>query len=830
MFQASQNNRKRPKPNSISSYFQKVEKHVINNESSFIKTNISPSKSDLDTDKHPVTVCQTDPDAGSINKDIVVTGEPLINESQNPLLESTSIDRSLTNDIGLFVNKKTDDFTKCQLLERHWRPPKSYDFPHSLHTKTGKEVKRYLGHQHLEQRKWLVFSHVEKGLFCKFCVLFSDEKCGHNKGMVAQNLVTRPLTSFAKLLGKDGFIQTHENTAYHKVCVQAGLDFLQSYHNPDKSIDNQINSQRLKQVQENRERLRPIIESIVFLGRQNIPLRGHRDDGRLDEEAGPSNEGNFRELLRFKISSGDETLKQHLATASSRATYIGNTTQNQLITCCGEEITETILSQVQNARYYSVIFDETTDISHTEQLSLNLRYLHNNEIREDFVKFIDAYDNIKTISLDENVDVEQRLSGEALGKIVVNLLQELSLDLNNCVGIGTDSCSVMSSVAVGAVSEIQKVAKHACRCPCLNHVLNNSLSTSVNVASIRNTVGTMKSVVSFFHMSAKRNQVLKLKLGRQLMSLCETRWVERHEGVIQFRSGICQIVEALTLISSWKDSKSSSVAAGLLNSLCTTEFLTAMLSLIDVLKITLPLSRLLQTPSLDVNQASSAVSNTMTTLQERRFKCDEIFKDIFFETSHLAEELDVDMKLPRLTSRQTKRSNHPGDIEEYYRRSVYIPLLDNVCADLTSRLSSSSLECFGLRGIIPTNLVATTREKEDGVLINLKRGFKQFASIIGSGDVLTNEIMFEGEMVLWKNYWEKEKEKNIQLPEDVLKVLDACDPNIFPMVHDVLKVLVTLPGIDISMKFNILFVYLLYMGFLDLHILMCGLCSKAQNV
>jgi len=27
--------------------------------------------------------------------------------------------------------------------------------------------------------------------------------------------------------------------------------------------------------------MRPIIETVVFLGRQNIPLRGHRDDGLL---------------------------------------------------------------------------------------------------------------------------------------------------------------------------------------------------------------------------------------------------------------------------------------------------------------------------------------------------------------------------------------------------------------------------------------------------------------------------------------------------------------------------------------------------------------------
>jgi len=63
--------------------------------------------------------------------------------------------------------------------------------------------------------------------------------------------------------------------------VEAGSEFLKTYHNPQLDILNQMSSQRLQQVSENRERLRPIVESIIFLGRQNIPLRGHRDDGAL---------------------------------------------------------------------------------------------------------------------------------------------------------------------------------------------------------------------------------------------------------------------------------------------------------------------------------------------------------------------------------------------------------------------------------------------------------------------------------------------------------------------------------------------------------------------
>ena len=67
----------------------------------------------------------------------------------------------------------------------------------------------------------------------------------------------------------------------------------------------------MKQVTENQERPKPILESIMSLGRQNIPLRGRWDDGSLNLDDVPlSNEGNFRELLRYRAESGDSKLKE----------------------------------------------------------------------------------------------------------------------------------------------------------------------------------------------------------------------------------------------------------------------------------------------------------------------------------------------------------------------------------------------------------------------------------------------------------------------------------------------------------------------------------------
>ena len=121
--------------------------------------------------------------------------------------------------------------------------------------------------------------------------------------------------------------------------------------------------------------------------------------------------------------------------------------------------------------------------------------VYNGCIREDFITFIDAYNAIQDKEGNENgVQLERKLTGE----IVVNIVKELLLDVNNCVGIWTDSCSVMSSELVGAVCEIRREATHACWCPCLNHALNNSLSKSNNVAS----------AVSYTHLDVYKRQII----------------------------------------------------------------------------------------------------------------------------------------------------------------------------------------------------------------------------------------------------------------------------------------------------------------------------------
>lgn len=137
------------------------------------------------------------------------------------------------------------------------------------------------------------------------------------------------------------------------------------------------------------------------------------------------------------------------------------------IQCCEEEIRETILTRVRAAKYYSVIFDETTDISTSSKMSLVVSYIYKNRRYEDFLDFLNVHEEC----CDSSESFEPKISGVMLGRLVVQKLRSYKLIVLHCIGIGTDGCSLMSE-QVGAIQEIKKVALNAFYCPCFNHAVN----------------------------------------------------------------------------------------------------------------------------------------------------------------------------------------------------------------------------------------------------------------------------------------------------------------------------------------------------------------------
>jgi hypothetical protein len=162
---------------------------------------------------------------------------------------------------------------------------------------------------------------------------------------------------------------------------------------------------------------------------------------------------------------------------------------------CGTVVQEVILKRIKEAKYFSAVFDETTDINTISQLSIVITYM-----------FMGRKGTSILLSL--LTTQEPKVTGELLGKLVSKKLKKVGLNVNLCVGIGTDGWSVMTSEKVGVVKEIQKEASNAFRCPCFNHALNLTISVSSCIVSIRNSIRVIKESIAFLTSSVKRRVVV----------------------------------------------------------------------------------------------------------------------------------------------------------------------------------------------------------------------------------------------------------------------------------------------------------------------------------
>lgn len=345
----------------------------------------------------------------------------------------------------------------------------------------------------------------------------------------------------------------------------------------------------------------------------------------------------------------------------------------------------------------------------------------------------------------------------------------------------------MTSEVRGAVMFIMKEAIHAVHTPCHNHILNLSISRSSNVQAIRKAVGVMQEVISFFTVSDKRSGVLKQLLGHTLSDLCETRWIEHHNGVNQFRESLPKIIKSLKAIEKWNDSTSSSKARTLRIALIDTETLVAIICLSDILSCTKQLSEFFQRTGIDLKCAQEMLSDTLKVLKRKRDHCEIKFKTLYQELQGIAEEIDdIELRVPRKVKRQKHRDNYPSDDPlVYYRQAIYIPMIEYVIEDLKSRFPDETLEMYNLSILFPS----TKKSSSEDILHAVRKiAIKYCAFFNQSADAVQRLIL--SELEFWKLKLEREKG---QESHSAIHFFKMCDMDLFPCIHFLLKIFITLP-------------------------------------
>ena len=271
-------------------------------------------------------------------------------------------------------------------------------------------------------------------------------------------------------VGPRQFRKHAEKSALHQTATVMTSHFKQIMEQKSQPMDVQFRNIVSDQVKRNREKLLPIVGAVILCGRQNIPLRGHRDNSKYYHMPG-NNPGNLQEILKFLSRFGQNSVfEEHLQNAPKSATYRSKTIQNELISVCEDMILSKLTAEIKTAKFFAVLADEAADISNKEQMSLVIRFVdENSAIRETFLSFLQCDDG---------------LTGEAISKQIVNGVENLSIDMHLCRGQGYDGAGNMAGKCSGAAARIKQQYPNAPYVHCGSHVLNLCVASACTIQAV----------------------------------------------------------------------------------------------------------------------------------------------------------------------------------------------------------------------------------------------------------------------------------------------------------------------------------------------------------
>jgi len=264
-----------------------------------------------------------------------------------------------------------------------------------------------------------------------------------------------------------------------------------------------------------------------------------------------------------------------------------------------------------------------------------------------------------------------------------------------------------------------------------------------------------------------------------IKKVCPSRWVECRAPIIRFTELLEPIVTALDKISVQRD-ESGTRATSLLRAICNTEFIIAIHVMNEMAALFLSLSEALQTPDIDLIKSMSMAKEVLDILRIKRGNAEAEFHSI---NTHLVltsgDQLDIDIKLPRPTGHQVYRENHEASFpEEFYRRTVHTPHLENLIHQMEVRFLPTEQLCLKLQYLIPAFL-------KRGSFLALQDTLDMYSCDVDSSlSVLKAEY---DRWMMWSSV------PNSKLPANILETLAVCKPSSFPNIHTLLPLFGTLP-------------------------------------
>lgn len=195
--------------------------------------------------------------------------------------------------------------------------------------------------------------------------------------------------------------------------------------------------------------------------------------------------------------------------------YTSPEVQNEMLEIMGKIVLCRIVADIQNALFYAVMVDETTDCSNQEQV-LVLRWVDDDLIvHEDFIGLY----NVPSISAD------------TLTVVIKDCLQRLNLPISKIRSQCYDGASNMTGAKKGVAKQIQDIEKRAVFIHCYGHALNLACGDAMKGCKILKTaLETTREITKLVKFSPKREVLFKEKNRKWLQIYLAFDYCAQHIG------------------------------------------------------------------------------------------------------------------------------------------------------------------------------------------------------------------------------------------------------------------------------------------------------------
>ena len=488
-------------------------------------------------------------------------------------------------------------------------------------------------------------------------------------------------TGFSKWVKATAVFKNHESSDCHKQAIQMTVTIPSTI----KDVGEQLSTAHAQEKHDNRHCFTKILKCLQYLARQSLPFRG--DGKELDS--------NLVQLIKLQTKD-DSKLDMWMDKKFNK--FMHHEVQNEILQIMANSIQRKIADNIRAAQFFTIMNDDTTDLSNHEQSVICLRWVADNfEVHEDFIGLYHV----------------ESTTADNLVAIIKDVLLRMNLSLKKCRGQCYDGAANMSGKHKGVAKQISNEEIRALFIHCYGHTLSLSVKDAIMwIKCLKDALDICMDIINLIKRSPKRDAALhqiKKNASQEdddvptigIRKMCPTRWTVRADAIDSILSNynFLQDVWEESLSEPSSDPTLKSRINGISSYMKKFDFFFG----VHLAKLLLchsdNLSKTLQKGDITASEGQELARMVVTTLKS--MKNDDQFMSFWNKVLKDAKEKQVDeptlprkrQKPARFRDDNTNESSTASNPCDHYK-VIFKEAIDAITGSIESRFNQKGYETY----------------------------------------------------------------------------------------------------------------------------------------